>query len=321
MIDDFEIRQLAASQHGVVSWEQLYGAGLKRNARYALVDGRRWEELPGGVVRLVGAPDTQSQRLSREVLAGGPGAALAGSTAAAHWGVRGAVLEPIQTARVRGHVDRAGDGVRHDPLLLPESHVLVLDGIPVVTPARALFDIAGSEVGGAKKLWWIEKMQRLVNNALTDHLVTGQSLHEMLLDLAQRGRPGIRVMRELLKKIPPDYVATASGVETRVAQLCERHGIPPMRRQVNLGDGQGWIGRVDFVDAALPFVLEVQSERFHTSQIDRQLDETRIERLEGAGYIVATVTDTDVWYRPDTVIATIMGGRRRAARLVQSNRA
>lgn len=313
MIDDDEMRALAATQHGLVSVEQAGRLIPTRATRSELVDGRRWQRVPSGVYRLVGSADTEAQRLMGAVLAAGPGAALNGNTAAAHWGVRGAVLLPINVVRPRDRADRRGAGIPHEPTLLPADHVVTLDGIPVVLPARALFDIAGSERRGAEKPWWIEKVDRLVNNALTDGLVSAASLHGMLRRMAQRGRPGIRVMREVLAEVGPGYVATGSGLETRVVHLCKRGGIPAMRRQVNLGDAERWIGRVDFLDREVPFVLEVQSHRFHRSRIDSQLDATRIDRLDAAGFEVEQVFDEDVWYRPELVLETIRAGRARAA--------
>jgi hypothetical protein len=312
MIDDGALRQLAETQHGVVSVEQAIQLGVGRHSRQLLLDGRRWERRPGRVYRLVGSTETERQRLMEAVLSAGPGAAIDGETALAFRRVRGTVIEPIQVTRPRDRSDRNGRGARHEPTLLPAHHIKVLDGIPHVVPPRAIFNMAGSQKYGAHLPWWVQRMERVVNNALTAHLVTGASLHAMLEEMAQRGRPGIRVMRQVLSKIGPDYIAPASGLETRVVQLCERVGIPPLRRQVNLGDEHGWIGRVDFVDPCLPYVLEVQSEEFHMSPLDRALDRIRIARLEAAGFVVDQVVDVDVWHRPNTVIETLLEGTRRA---------
>ena len=75
-----------------------------------------------------------------------------------------------------------------------------------------------------------------------------------------------------------------------------------MRRQVDTGDEEGWIGRVDLRDPELPLIVEVQSERFHSSQIDHQLDARRIERLERAGLVVVQVTDIQAWHRPRSAL-------------------
>ncbi|MGK2948669.1 MAG: hypothetical protein ACSLFP_08855 [Acidimicrobiales bacterium] len=247
------------------------------------------------------------------VLDAGPGAALRGASAAAWWGIPGNQLRPIKVARTRGKVNHPpATGTVHDPCLLPEHHVVVLEQVPTVVPARALFDVAGTIRRGAERPWWVDRMARMVDTAWSMRLVSGPSIHDMLDELAQRGRPGIRVMRQVLESRGRDYVPPASSLESRVVQILARAGEPPLRRQVDTGDEHGWIGRVDLRDADLPFVLEVQSERFHTSLIDRQLDADRIARLRRAGFVVAEVTEQQVWHRPQEVVDTVRRGRAEA---------
>jgi hypothetical protein len=153
----------------------------------------------------------------------------------------------------------------------------------------------------------------MVDNAWADRLVSGSTLHSMLDELAQRGRPGIRVMRQVLATRGSDYVPPASNLEARVSKILAGGGIPPMRRQVNTGDEVGWIGRVDLRDEVLPLILEVQSERFHSSLIDQQLDAHRIDRLKRAGFVVVQVTDVQVWHKPHELLGAVRDGRQRAA--------
>jgi hypothetical protein len=226
--------------------------------------------------------------------------------------VPGNLLEPVEVVRWRHRSERRPvGGARHEPLLLPDHHVVCLDGVRTVVPARALFDVAGSRRGGAKLDWWYDKVARMVDTAWAMRLVSGPTLHAMFGELAQRGRPGIAVMRAVLADRGLDYVPPASGLESRVQQVLERAGLPALRRQVDVGADR-WIGRVDFRDPVLPFILEVQSERFHSSLIDRQLDARRIEALVAAGYVVHEVTDVDVWHRPQRLLAAVVEGRAAA---------
>ena len=158
----------------------------------------------------------------------------------------------------------------------------------------------------------------MVDNAWSARLVSGPTLHSMLRELAQRGRPGIRVMREVLLTRGLDYVPPASNLEARAIKLLADGGLPAMRRQVDTGDAHGWIGRVDLRDTELPLILEIQSERFHSSLVDRQLDATRIERLERAGFVVVEVTELQVWHKPHEVLAAVRHGRHPAALLART---
>ena len=106
------------------------------------------------------------------------------------------------------------------------------------------------------------------------------------------------------------YVPPASSLERRFEEILARRGMPPMRRQVDLGE-EVWCGRVDFVDPHVPLVVEVQSERYHSSLVDRAADAVRRAGLVTAGAEVVEVWDIDVWHRPDHVIGQIDAGRQR----------
>jgi very-short-patch-repair endonuclease len=299
---------LAARQHGLLTTDQLLTGGFKPKEIHRAITRGQLTRLSPRLVRLPGAPETKPQRLLAAVLDAGPRSALSHSSALAWWGLPGFLHDEIHVTHARDHAQRRqrlADGV-HEVIVLPERHVRVLDAVPVVTPARALFDIAGQREISTKRV------ERAVDNAWSRHLVSGASLHTMLDDLAQRGRPGIQVMRQILQPRGPNYVPPASGLEARVVQILRESGQRPLRRQVDCGDETGWIGRVDFADDQLPFVLEVQSERFHASLVDQRADADRFMRLEAAGYVVATVSDTEVWHRPDRVVELVRRSRTEA---------
>jgi very-short-patch-repair endonuclease len=84
------------------------------------------------------------------------------------------------------------------------------------------------------------------------------------------------------------------------------------RRQVDLGGAQGWCGRVDFLHEALPVVVEVQSERYHTALLDVAADAARRARLEAAGFLVVEVWDSQLWYARHEVVTRVREGLRAA---------
>ncbi len=315
MIDDSAMRAVAETQRGLVTAAQARELGFTKDQIDRLTDGKRWERLTSHVLRLVGSVRTAEQRATASVLDAGVGAALGGASAAAWWGIPGNKLEPFDIVRTRdrSRTTRVGDR-RHEPTLLPPSHIVTLEGLPVLVPARALFAIAGSKRRGAELPWFIARMERMVDNAWSARLVSGRTMHEMLDEVAQRGRPGIRVMRAVLATRGLDYVPPASNLEARVIKILEDGGIPPMRRQVDIGDEDGWIGRVDLRDAELPVIIEVQSERFHSSLVDRERDELRIERLRRGGFVVVEVTEFQVWHRPREVLTAVIAARDTALR-------
>lgn len=300
---------LTRAQHGLVTTEQLRAAGFSPKQIRWTVDSGRAIRLSPRVLCVAAAPRTPAQRVLAAVLDAGPGSALSHTSALAWWHVPGFLLDVLHVTHARDgvHRPRRLAGHVHDVVLLPDPHVRVVDAVPVVTPVRALFDIAGLPAMSPRRV------ERAVDNAWARRLVSGRQLHAMLGELARRGRPGIRVMREILGERGPGYEPPASGLEARVVRILREAGDPPLRRQVDTGDDQGWIGRVDFADDELPFRLEVQSERFHGSLLDRRSDERRLSRLEAAGFVVATVSEVDVWHRSADVLAIVRRGRRQAA--------
>ena len=60
--------------------------------------------------------------------------------------------------------------------------------------------------------------------------------------------------------------------------------------------------------------MEVQSEAFHSALVDKRRDEQRLAALRAAGFVVVEVTDEQVWYHPDEVVAAVLQARRRLDR-------
>jgi very-short-patch-repair endonuclease len=176
----------------------------------------------------------------------------------------------------------------------------MLDGVPVASPALVVFQLAGQ----VQPL----RVERACDNALAMGLVSGQTLHALLDELAEHGRNGITVMREILAERPHDYVPPASGLERRFARILEEAGEEPMRRQVDVG-GEGWVGRVDFADPSLPLLVEINSERYHSALLDRLADQARYEALRAVGFTVLAFWDTEICHEPQRVVLEIRRAR------------
>lgn len=304
---------LFEAQHGLATTGQLAESGIDHRMVTWIVKTGRLARLSPRVVRLVGAPATEAQRVMAAVLDAGPGSALSHTSALAWWKVPGFTLRDLHVTQAKVRQRRlahAAHGVD-----LPAAHVRVLDGVPVVAPARALFDLAGmSRVPR-------QRVERAVDSAWSLRLVSGCTLQAMLHQLVGQRRAGLATMREILEARGPDYIPPASGLEGRVVEILRGYSKASLRRQVDTGDDEGWIGRIDFADPELPFRLEVQSDRFHASHLDRQADAQRLSRLEAAGFVVVTVTETDVWHYPDRVVELVREGRYQANVRVLTRRA
>jgi very-short-patch-repair endonuclease len=297
------INDVSERQLGLVLVDDVRALGMTRAAVRHRVAIDEYERLTRRVLRRRGAPRSDRQRVLAAILDASPGAFACGRTAAASWGVTGYRLTPVHVARPKGLSGRrTAMATLHEIARLSEQHVTVLHGVPIVRPEVVVLQLCGSEHPA--------RAERTLDNLWRRRLVSARSLRRTLDELAAQGRNGVRVLRELVDERGDDYVPPASSLEGRFAEVLERAGQTPMRRQVDSG-GDRWVGRVDFRDEDLPLLVEVQSETYHLALTDGRDDEVRLAALRGAGFEVVEVTDAQVWHRPDEVVDAVCEARRR----------
>ncbi len=300
------LRELSEDQHGVVAVRQAYALGLSEAELRHRLDRGDWQRESSRVLHRVGAPRTDLTGAMRIVLHHGPDTYVSHEAALALWGLPGFYSETIHviSRRVRNRKP-AGLGVVHSTTDLLDTQIADVRGVPIVTPIRAIFDIAGRVHP--------RRLERALDSAWARRLVSYALLHRTLDELATRGRPGIRILRSLAAERPPNYRPPDSNTERRFNEILARAGERQLRRQIHLGDQEHWVGRIDFVDDQLPFSVEIQSELFHGSVLDRRRDAERIAALRAGGHEVLEVWETEVWRDPEDVVRRVRDGRRTAA--------
>ena len=121
-------------------------------------------------------------------------------------------------------------------------------------------------------------------------------------------------MASLLDTRGLDYVPPDSNLEARAAELLERFHFPGYRRQVNIGDADGWLARVDFLSDRRPVIWEVDGDAFHQALLDHEADDEREAKLIRAGYQVAHISEFEVWHDPAPAMDRLREAERRADR-------
>ena len=293
---DQAMRHLAGQQHSVVSRTQVRRLGADRWTLSRRLHSGEWEAPTPEVLRLVGSRPTFRQRCMVAALHYGDGTVVSGVTAARLWGLPGFSSPDIEVSRHRRratHQRRGIEVVLHRPRLLPEHHCTSHQGIPLTTPARTLFDLAGSLHPG--------RTERALDNALTRKLVALEVMRAVTIDLLEHGRTGSALMRRLLLARGAGYIPPASGLEARFLAVLARAGIEAPECQVDVG-GESWIGRVDHLFRRWHIVAEIDSELHHSSKLDRESDARRDDALRAAGFEILRFTDEQVWERPDEVV-------------------
>ncbi|MGI9623281.1 MAG: DUF559 domain-containing protein [Acidimicrobiales bacterium] len=233
------------------------------------------------------------------LLRAGPGAVVSHDSALVVWNVVNARLDPIHVTRMRAANGSklGGDGlVSHETRKMPPHHVTTHLGFPIVTPARALADVAASTPIG--------RVERWVDRAWTMRLVDYSSLDLVLADLDRRGRRGIRPLRMLVERRGPGYVPPESGLESRLNSILQRADLPGVRRQVDVG-GRQWLGRVDFRLGDTPLLIEVQSDTYHWSLSASADDAKREAAMAAVGFQVVPIWESQVWSDRHEAVAAI----------------
>jgi Transcriptional regulator, AbiEi antitoxin len=300
------LRRLAERQHGVVSRTQASRLGIDRRGLRRRVAAGTWVLVTPRVFRLTGVRPTFEQRCMAAVLDSGEGSLIARASAATLWQLPGVRAERIDVLRLRGAPGSATQLARtHQTKLLPAHHHDVRVRIPVTSVARTLFDLT--------TVWSGPRLERALDAALANKIVTAAELHQMLHELTTQGRDGLTIMRHLLEWRGPGYVPPASGIEARFFAILDAAGVPVPTLQVDVG-GERWIGRVDFAYLDVGLLIEIDSDLYHTTRLDRLADLDRDLALRAAGFRrVLRIGEAMIWDQPDRVVAVVLAARAEAA--------
>ena len=297
MIGDLDeaVGRIAAAQHGVFARRQARELGATGEAIDWRVTCGRWEALPDGVLRMPGAPATARQAVMAATLA--YEGAASHSTAAALLGIPGFSLRPVEVTVRRRPYRVAHVAIWHRSRVLSESHLVVVEGITTTSTVRTVFDLAGRLHPG--------RAERVLDTVLTRNPALVKEFHSMLPELACKGRTGIAVMRELLKRCGPGYIAPASELEARALAALEAAGLPEPIRQFRAGSEHEWLGQVDLAYPDHRLLIELDSRLHHSSLVDMEHDKERYSALAAAGWRVIQATWDLVTRRPERFTALV----------------
>jgi very-short-patch-repair endonuclease len=303
---DSALHRLADSQLGLVCIDQLDDLGLAPTDVFRRTERGRLEWLSPRVLRVVGSQRTSWQRALAATMDAGDDAAVSHRSAAAFYRIPGFRIDPVHVTRQRqGNKRPSNLAVIHEPRLLLPEHIVQRGPVRLTTPARTLFDLAA--------MVHVDRLARNVDAMIVRRYTSPPALHAMLRVLARRGRPGIRNMREVLAERPIGYKPPESALEARVAQALVNGGLDAPERQVDLGDDDGWVARVDLYYRPLQLIIFVDGDFWHSMLSDRAGDARQQARLERAGFHVERVDEKTVYLDPHSIVRLVRQVQRRRA--------
>lgn len=297
----------ARRQGGAIHRAQLVDAGVDRHRIARMVERGDLLQVRDSVFVAAGAPPSWNQRAWIHLLEVPGKAVLSHRTAARLQRTGRFSTSDIDVLVVEDGWHPPVSGDRHRTTWLPPHHLATVDGLPVTTLARTMFDLCGlvSAKRRARGLPNLTRPQvaRAMDDGLARNLTVAQ-LNRVLGALGGRGRPGTVLMRELLEARSDGYVATESELEDLLVDVLMAHGMPIPVRQKSLG-GDDHVGRVDFVFDAPCVVVEADSRRHHTALLDADGDRWRDLELAAAGFVVIRVTWYQLVHEPERFVAAL----------------
>jgi very-short-patch-repair endonuclease len=223
-------------------------------------------------------------------------------TAAALHGLSGFVLRPpFHVVVPRGRDLRRIGHVIHTSTDLPRIDREHVFGLPVMSPARTLIDLAS-----AKRP---DQLATALESAVEQGLVTDDFLHRRIADLRSSGRYGVPRLIEVLERYEIGR-GTESWLERRFLEIVLAAGLPRPQTQQVLGRRGDRIIRVDFRFPGTPIVVETLGYRWHRSGAQMRIDAERMNRLLIEGFLPLQFTYAQVVKDEERVLDVVTAALR-----------
>ena len=292
------LRELLASQSGIVSLKQTREIGCPVSSRERLLTSGELETVLPGIYRSASWPMGRDQ-LKVAACLRNPLAALAFTTAGQEWGLRRMHDEKVHVLVPHGSSPELEGIVVHrcrkiDPCDLVER----AGGIRITSIARTLFDV-GAVVGGFK-------LESAVEQALDKKLVAFDEIAEAVQRLFHKRRPGSLEIRHVINSRNDWSQAVQSELELRVLRMMRKLGFPEPTIQHSICDLDGRIIRFDFAWPHLKVALEVDHSFWHSGSDESRKDKSRDRRSALLGWQTLRLTEDDVNANLESVLAEIL---------------
>jgi hypothetical protein len=287
-----EVTRLAAAQGGCVTRSQLVGLGFGSATVHRRIESGDFGLIAHGVYRLFPA-NTHADLLRGAVLT--LPAAIVSHESAAYL-LELPHLPPLApTVTVASHTTHEFPDVivrrNHD---LDETHVIDVDGLPVTTVARTLFDLAG--------VLPFREFARVAEGAILKGRTTLDHLDAMLVQVGRRGKPGTRAVRTFLDmRSGGDPKATV--LERKGRAVLSNGGLPlPLPEYRFPWDP---IRRFDDAYPDAKVAIEWDSREWHAQLEAMTSDRRRDREAASHGWLIVRFTWVDVTRNPTEVVATV----------------
>jgi hypothetical protein len=226
------------------------------------------------------------------VLACGPGAVLSHRSAGRLWGLVPGSAASVDVTRPGYFRHRAGINAHHSRL--PDDERVMVDGIPVTSVSRTLFDLAAV------------LDRRRLERALNEAEVLGLTDRLSIPDLLERypRRRGSAVLRSLLRDDAAVRGITRNDLEERFLSLIDAAGLPRPRLNADLAV-RGRFFEADCLWAEQRLIVELDGRATHGTRRAFEKDRERDRILLAEGWRVMRVTWRQLRHDPKEIVADL----------------
>jgi very-short-patch-repair endonuclease/predicted transcriptional regulator of viral defense system len=285
---DQEIARLAERQYGVVARRQLLELGVGKKAIDGRIQRGRLHEFFRGVYVVGARRIGRKGRWMAAVLAAGEGSVLSHRSAARLWGVMPLATEWIDVICPPGRIVRRRGIVSHESTVAGDERCVV-DGIPVTSIFRTIFDLAA--------VVSLRELERALHEAEVRELRDRVSL-PMLLE-RYPGRRGARNLRAVLGSEEP-VGWTRNDFEEAFLALVDAYGLLRPRMNADLAL-RGRFFEVDALWEEQRVALELDSRGVHGTKKRFESDRQRDRILVAEGWRTMRVTWWQLQDEPEEI--------------------
>ena len=291
------LARVGATQATCFSRAQALDVGFTDPTIRRRVGTGTWDRIHPGVYRFAGTPATWQSEIWAALLAVGPMSAVTHETAVRLSGSPHVSPRPVTLTVPHGAHPRVRGATVHQIDDLRPHHLIVVDGLPVSEPARAVVELAA--VLGRRRLGLV------LDDLVFDRRTSYAKVSARLLEVARPGKPGVDLLAGLLDDRSDEGVPHGSELERALTAALVGGGLPVPARQVAL-PGRGAVeGVVDAAYADCRLVLEADGRRWHTRVRDLARDHARDAEAARAGWQTLRFLFEAIVHDPEGVVATV----------------
>ena len=282
----------ARRQGGVITRVQIFELGGTSRHVTALTRARVLVRIHAGVFVLGGTRIDHQLRVRAAIEAVGPDALASHQSAA--W-LQGLLDRPPDRVHLTSGPSRqsvAGVIVHRSQTVVTAR--LRFRGIECTPPGRTLVDLAATMSPG--------QLDGAVDRALANGLIRTKDL-VALTNAGNGGRPGVAALRRCLDERGITNVPSPSVLESKMARLMIRYGLPPATPEHVTGEAGEY--RIDYAYPVQRVAIECYGYASHRSSEQLRADQARQRKLTLQGWTVIVFTWRDVVNTPAEVARDI----------------